>query len=239
MASISVIAVVTEIGRNRIADMLISGRKFQIVKFVVGQGGHDTGDPSVPLTPNPSATVMPGQTFGPKPLTITNVPYTGTLPTPFCAEFSALLDYTEANGPISDIGLIGKILDSPIVTGTSTVTFDLGNNWAVLPSAPAQPYVLGQAVRFGGSGVLPTPLTAAPDLYYVIPVSPTQFRLAASYTAAITNIPVTLAGSPSGSSNVTFLDPLLNSEFLFAYGNRPLLQKTDTDQFDITIDIQI
>lgn len=147
--AISVIAALTEIGRNRIADMLVSGRGFIIEQFVVGQGGHDPGDPSVPLSPNPAVAVLPGLTFGPKLLVVQTPPFTGVLITPFCPSFKALLDFQEANGPVSSYGLIGRINYSPIL-----------------------------------------------------------------------------------------LDPLLNSLFLFAYGNTPLKTKTDVDQFEINITLQ-
>lgn len=110
--SISVIAALTEIGRNRIADMGISGRGFQIVKFVVGSGGHDPGDPFVALSPDPGVTSLPFQTFGPKALVIPAPNLTGILVTPFCPRFRALLDYMEANGAISNYGLIGRITSS-------------------------------------------------------------------------------------------------------------------------------
>ena len=147
--AISVIAALTDTGRNRIADMTISGRGFQVVKFVVGSGGHDPGDPTIPLSPDPGVISLPSQTFGPKALVITTPPFTGVLITPFCPQFTALLDYTEANGPISSYGLIAVCVYSPI---------------------PA--------------------------------------------------------------------DPLLNTEFLFAYGNTPLKEKTDSDQFQINLTLQ-
>lgn len=149
MATVSIIATVTQIGRNRIADMTVSGRGFQINQFVVGAGGHDPNDPTIALSPDPTVTTLPDQTFGPKLLAQNNPPFTGVLTTPFCPEFTALLDFTEANGELSNIGLIAKIVYSPI-----------------------------------------------PD------------------------------------------DPLLNSEFLFAVGNRPLLVKTDNDQLTINITLQ-
>jgi hypothetical protein len=147
--AISVIAALTELGRHHIADMTISGRGFQITKFVVGSGGHDSGDPTVPLTPSPTVIALPDQTFGPKLLVVPAAPYTGTLVTPFCPQFTALLDYTEANGSISNYGLIAQVVYSPI---------------------------------------------------------------------------------PG--------DPLLGTEFLFAHGNTPLKEKTDSDQFQITITLQ-
>jgi hypothetical protein len=128
--AISIIAALTEIGRNRIADMTVSGRGFQILQFVVGQGGHDTGDPTVALSPDPSQTSLPEQTFGPQALVVTNPPYSGSLITPFCPQFVGLLDYTQANGNLSNFGLIGTINYSPIpgdpLVG-STFLFAIGN----------------------------------------------------------------------------------------------------------------
>ncbi len=149
MAVISVIAAVTNIGRNRIADMTVSGRGFKIERFVVGAGGHDLGDPTIALSPDPNVMTLPGQTFGPKLLVQNSPPFTGILVTPYCPQYTGLLDYTEANGQLSNIGLIARIVYSPIVN-----------------------------------------------------------------------------------------DPLLNSEFLFAYGNRPLIVKTDNDQLTINITLQ-
>jgi len=128
--AISVIAALTEIGRNRIADMTISGRGFQVVQFVVGSGGHDPGDPSVALSPDPAVTSLPDQTFGPKALVVTSPPFSGTLLTPFCPQFVGLLDYTEANGNLSNFGLIARINYSPIPSDPlvgSTFLFAVGN----------------------------------------------------------------------------------------------------------------
>lgn len=128
--AISVIAALTEIGRNRIADMVISGRGFQIIQFVVGGGGHDPGDPTIALTPDPTVSTLPLQTFGPKPLLVTNPPYSGSLITPFCPKFVGTLDYTEANGNLSNFGLIARINYSPIPGDpllNSTFLFAVGN----------------------------------------------------------------------------------------------------------------
>jgi hypothetical protein len=112
--AISVITALTEIGRNRIADMTVSGRGFQIVAFVVGSGGADPSDPTVPLSPDPTVTSLPSQTFGPKLLTLPTPgqPFTGVLSTPFCPLFTGLLDFPDANGSISNYGLIGQITSS-------------------------------------------------------------------------------------------------------------------------------
>lgn len=106
--AISVIAALTDLGRNRIADMIVNGRGFQVVEFVVGGGGHDPSDPTVALSPNPAVIALPDQTFGPKVLA------SASLVTPFCPQYTALLDYTEANGNLSNFGLIARINYSPI-----------------------------------------------------------------------------------------------------------------------------
>jgi len=113
MASVSLIAALTEEGRRHIADMTVSGRGFQITKFVVGSGGHDPSDPATALTPDPSVTILPSQTFGPKDLVKPNLTDTGVLITPFCPQFTGLLDFNEANGSFSNIGLIGTINAPP------------------------------------------------------------------------------------------------------------------------------
>ena len=128
MASASIIAALTEEGRRRIADMTISGRGFQVTKFVVGSGGHDPGDDNVPLTPNPEVLTLPSQTFGPKAVVSPSPGETGTLISPFCPEFVCLLDFNEANGDISNVGLIGTInfpIGDPLV-GTDFL-FAVGN----------------------------------------------------------------------------------------------------------------
>jgi hypothetical protein len=130
VAAISVIATVTDIGRNRLADMTISGRGFQIVSFVVGSGGHDPNDPTIALTPDPTVSTLPSQTFGPKLLVQNNPPYTGVLVSEFCPQFTALLDYTEANGELSNIGLIAEIVFSEIPSDPlvgSPFLFAVGN----------------------------------------------------------------------------------------------------------------
>lgn len=109
MASASVIAALTEEGRRRIAEMTISGRGFQITKFVVGNGGHDPGDDNVALTPNTAVLTLPGQTFGPKALVSPGPGQTGTLISAFCPQYLGLLDFNEANGELSNIGLIATI----------------------------------------------------------------------------------------------------------------------------------
>lgn len=120
----AIIATITDTARTNFADMLSVGRAFTITDFVTGEGGHDPGDPAVALTPDPTVTSLPLQSFGPKAIT------SKTLISPFCVEYLCDLDLLEAVGPLSNIGLIATFTFSPIagdpLVGTSWL-FSLGN----------------------------------------------------------------------------------------------------------------
>ncbi len=120
----SVIATVTDIGRQKLASSLITGKSFQIDQFEVGSGGHEESDPSTALTPDPTATETPEKVFGPEPIDA------GTLISQFCPEFTCRLEPAEGISPLSNIGLLGTIIFSPIAgdaeLGTSFL-FALGN----------------------------------------------------------------------------------------------------------------
>jgi len=105
----AIIATITDTARSKFADMLNIGRSFTITEFVTGEGGHDTGDPAVALTPDPTATSLPLQSFGPKTIA------SKTLISPFCVEYLCGLDALEAVGPLSNIGLMARFTYSPIV----------------------------------------------------------------------------------------------------------------------------
>lgn len=120
----AIVASITDTARAKFAEMLAVGRAFTITDFVVGSGGHDPGDPAVALTPDPTVTSLPSQTFGPKNIT------SKSLISPFCVEYICDVDYTEAVGAVSNVGLIAKFTYSPIVgdplVGT-TFLFAVGN----------------------------------------------------------------------------------------------------------------
>jgi len=104
----ALIATITDVGRSKLADMLQMGRSFTITEFVTGEGGHDPGDVQVALTPDPSNTSLPKQSFGPK------VVQSKTLITPYCVEYLCFLDSLDAVGPLSNLGLIARYTYSPI-----------------------------------------------------------------------------------------------------------------------------
>ena len=125
--AISVIAAITDIARSYIANMTITGVGFKITSFVVGSGGSDPGDSTVPLSPDPSLTVLPSMTFGPKALVLPTPTTSGTLLTPFCPQFQALLDYTEANGAVSNYGLMATPNATPTNPTPTPFLFAIGN----------------------------------------------------------------------------------------------------------------
>jgi hypothetical protein len=104
----SAVAQLTNLARQRLAQALATGKSFVVDRFVVGSGGHDVLDPTIALTPDPTAVICPLTTFGPKLVT------SATLVSPFCPQFVCDLAGDEAVGPISDICLLGTIIYSPI-----------------------------------------------------------------------------------------------------------------------------
>jgi hypothetical protein len=120
----SVIATVTDIGRQKLASSVITGKSFQIDQFSVGSGGHDPLDPSTALTPDSTVTDCPSIVFGPEPVDA------ATLVSEFCPEFTARLAPSEAIAALSNICLIGTIIYSPLSgdpeVGT-TFLFAVGN----------------------------------------------------------------------------------------------------------------
>lgn len=105
----AIIATITDTARSKFADMLYMGRAFTVTSFVTGEGGHDPGDPATALTPDPAATTLPLQSFGPKAIA------SKTLVSPYCVEYLCGLDALEAVGPLSNVGLIATFTYSPIL----------------------------------------------------------------------------------------------------------------------------
>lgn len=120
----SVVAAVTDVGRQRLAQMMITGKSFQVNKFTVGSGGHDPLDPVTALTPDTSLNECPSPVFGPEPIDST------TLLTQFCPQFTCTLGFNEAVAPVSNICLVATIIYSPIPSDPevgSTFIFAIAN----------------------------------------------------------------------------------------------------------------
>ncbi len=106
----NVIASVTDQARQRIADMLKTGKSFQVDQFSVSDGGHSLGDPTVALAPNPTAITCPTSTFSFGPIAVN----AATLVSAFCPQFTCVLDTGQANAGLSSLCLHATIVYSPI-----------------------------------------------------------------------------------------------------------------------------
>lgn len=120
----SVVATVTDLGRQKLASALITGKSFQIDQFSVGSGGHDPLDPATAFPPDPTVTVCPDEVFGPETVDA------ATLVSQFCPEFTCRLDPNQAVASLSNICLLGTVIFSPLAgdpdVGTSFL-FALAN----------------------------------------------------------------------------------------------------------------
>lgn len=106
----NVIANLTDQARQRIAQMLKTGKSFQVTHFSVSDGGHNLGDPLVALAPDPSDVVPPtnGFDFGPTAIT------SAIMASAFCPQYTCTLESGDANGPLSSLQLHATIVYSPI-----------------------------------------------------------------------------------------------------------------------------
>lgn len=105
-----ILALVTTQGKARLADMLVTGKSFKINVFKLGDGGYDTLDPTLPITPDPSRTDVYGTPGGVLTKAISSV----GLQSPTCPVFTCIAAAGEGTGPIGSIGLYGTIVYSPI-----------------------------------------------------------------------------------------------------------------------------
>lgn len=142
--SIPILAVVTDIGRQKLADMLVSGRSFLVEQFTIGSGGHDTGNPIIALTPDPSATALPLQYFGPK--LIANA----FLFSPTCPQFDCAIAQLEAVGSMSNIGLFARINYSPIPADPLVGTYFLFavGNFPLRVKTDSESLVISVTIQF-------------------------------------------------------------------------------------------
>lgn len=105
--AIPIISTLTDLGRQHLADMSVNGTSFIIQTFTMGNGGHDTGNPSVALTPDPSLDYLPDQFFGPKEIE------ESLFISPTCPAFNCEVTELEAVGELSNIGLWARVVWYP------------------------------------------------------------------------------------------------------------------------------
>lgn len=105
-----ILALVTNQGKARIADMLATGKSYKIDIFRLGDGGYDLNDNTLPITPDPSAVDVYGTPGGvlTKPINMVS------LASPTCPVVQCIALAGEGTGPIGSLGLLGTIVYSPI-----------------------------------------------------------------------------------------------------------------------------
>lgn len=101
--------VMTDIARQKIANMAITGEGFNVKYFSIGTGGHDPLNPSVPLQIDVTLTSLPGEYFGPKQLEA------ATLIDTYRPRFIARLGKPEALGNYSNLGLWAEMTSNPAI----------------------------------------------------------------------------------------------------------------------------
>lgn len=118
MATFESLALVSNTGKARMAQLLATGKSFKIDRFVVGDQGHDPIDPTIALTPDPGKA---GCYCSPEAITeVDGCAYEGLInsvnfASETCPVFNIILPKQQATGVISSICLIGTIVYSPEV----------------------------------------------------------------------------------------------------------------------------
>jgi len=118
MPTIEALALVTNQGKARIADMLATGKSFVVDTFVVGSNGHDPIDPSFALTPDPARTGCYCGPLGAPVEAITTAggcSYAGTVSSvsfasPTCPVYHVEILPGDATGAVSSLCLLGRIV---------------------------------------------------------------------------------------------------------------------------------
>ena len=116
MATFEALAVVTNSGKARMAELIASGKSFMVDRFVVGDQGHDDTDNTIALTPDPART---GCYCAPESITVSggclfegliaDTTFTSTT----CPVFTVVLAKGQATGVISSVCLLGTVVYSP------------------------------------------------------------------------------------------------------------------------------
>ena len=101
------LGVVTTAAKARLAQMLATGKSFQVTHFVIGDVGYLPSDPTIALTPDPNITSFVYGNVLTKPITGVSFPLV-TCPQWECDVLPA--DYA---GPVSAIYLIATVQYNP------------------------------------------------------------------------------------------------------------------------------
>lgn len=111
------LALISNTGRAKMGQLIATGKSFVVNRFVVGDQGHDSADPTIATTPDAAKT---GCYCSPESITvaggcvyeglISNISYVNAT----CPVFTVELAEGQATGVVSSICLIGTVVYSPI-----------------------------------------------------------------------------------------------------------------------------
>ena len=117
MAAFEALAIVTDLGKSRMAQLIAAGKSFKVDRFVVGDQGHDPLDPSIAITPDPGKA---GCYCSPESITVAGgCSYEGLINavnfnSTTCPVFNIVLEKGQATGVVTSICLVGTVMYSPI-----------------------------------------------------------------------------------------------------------------------------
>jgi len=107
--ALEVLAVVTNVGKQRMARQLAFGTSFKIDVFSAGGDGHDPSNPSVALTPQPDQTSLTGP-LGDERVKKFIDPSQVSFDSDTCPVFDIVVEKTDQPGDYSSYRLIGRIV---------------------------------------------------------------------------------------------------------------------------------
>lgn len=214
-------ALITNLAKQRIAEMWAWGTAYQVKYFEVSAGGHDPLDPTTALAADPAATSIPGTVlFGPEPIDAIE------WETATCPVFVCTIQQGEYTGELSSVGLIAEVVYVGFSsTASASRTFTYADND---PSPDTITASSGSFVTDGfaaGMYVTVSGTTSNDGTYQISTVTASTLTLSA--TAELTNEGPLATSTLTGGWTPN--PPVLGEQFLFAIYNRPRVNLTSTD----------
>lgn len=100
------LAILTNLGRQRISEIGVYGIRFADYEFEVGSGGYDPVNPNAPTMPDPSRQTLENAVWSRVPVDRVERPSVGS------ACFLCRLEVGECALPIGEIGIFATVTDS-------------------------------------------------------------------------------------------------------------------------------
>jgi len=117
MSNYEGLALISNAGRAKMSELIATGASFVVDRFVVGDQGHDTSDPTIATTPDAAKA---GCYCSPESITVAGgCVYEGLISSvsyenATCPVFTIHLAPGQATGVVSSICLIGTVVYSPV-----------------------------------------------------------------------------------------------------------------------------